>query len=507
MSIPPASCELSRLTIPSDSRYVGVAARYAAEVARLIGFDERIQDQISQGLQLALSALIQYSFEPEERAVLDVSCERIPAGLKIVLRDKGLPFGTMEPGQGDAGVPDSRILHLRDHFDEIFFNNLGPEGKEVILIKHLRDNALADYEAACRLEPPNPAEASRPISQAAAGCTVRPMEPSEALEVSKTVYRTYGYSYAHDYIYYPEKIIALNASGEIHSALAVTEANEIAGHCALSRWSDNPLIAEMGQGVVVPKLRSQGCFAKLTEYLIGTARSMGFAGIFGAAVTVHPFSQKTALQQGLRDCALFLCLVPPTVDFKGLKTEPPARGSMLVQFKYLGKPQAAKVYAPAQHADMLRAIYANLDAASIPQICTPPADVTNEGESEYKINLIRSLNFARIRVDRYGRNIVADIRLKLRALCLQRWDVIHLVLHLSDPMTAPLCRRFEELGFFFAGILPLGLASGDALILQYLNTFSVGYSTIRTASRFASDLVAYVKARDPNPAAIETGLA
>ena len=501
MSIPPASCEFSILTIPGDSRYAGVAARYAVEVARLVGFDDRARDQIFQGLQLVLPALMTYSFEPGERAAIDVSCERIPAGLKIVLRDKGLPFGDME---GAAGVPDSRVLALRDHFDEILFNNLGPGGKEVVLIKHLRDDSLSDYEAACRLQPPDPAEASRPIPQAAAGCTVRPMEPSEALEVAKTVYRTYGYSYAHDYIYYPEKIVALNASGEVHSALAVTEANEIAGHGALSRWRDNPLIAELGQGVVVPKLRSRGCFAKLTEYLIGTARSRGFAGIFGAAVTVHPFSQKTALQQGLKDCALFLCLVPPTVDFKGLKTVPPARGSMLVQFKYLGEPPAAKVYAPAQHADMLRAIYANLDATSIPQICTTSADVTDEGESVYKINLIRSLNFARIRLDRYGQDIVADIRLKLRELCLQRWDVIHLVMPLSDPKTAHLCGRFEELGFFFAGILPLGLASGDSLILQYLNTFSACYGAIQTASRFASDLVAYVQARDPNPpAAIE----
>ncbi|HSM89506.1 MAG TPA: hypothetical protein VLT56_05745, partial [Desulfobacterales bacterium] len=158
MSIAPAACEFSRLTIPSDSRFAGVAARYAAEVARLIGFDDRIQDQISQGLQLVLPALMQYSFEPGERAALDVSCERIPAGLKIVLRDKGLPFGNME---GAAGVPDSRILSLRDHFDEILFNNLGPEGKEVVLIKHLRDDALSDHEAACRLQPPDPEEASR----------------------------------------------------------------------------------------------------------------------------------------------------------------------------------------------------------------------------------------------------------------------------------------------------------------------------------------------------------
>jgi len=170
---------------------------------------------------------------------------------------------------------------------------------------------------------------------------------------------------------------------------------------------------------------------------------------------------------------------------------------MVVQFKHLHKPPATAVYAPPQHADMLRAIYTNLDAAAVPRILTSPENVAEESESVYTINLIRSLNFARIRVDRCGSDIVSDIRHKLRELCLQRWDVIHLILNLSDPQTPRFCRRFEELGFFFAGVLPLGLSSGDALILQYLNTHCVPYGAIQTASLFAADLVAYVKSCDP----------
>jgi len=491
VSIPPASCEFSRLTIPSNPLYAGAAARYAVEVARLIGFDDRVQEQIFHGLQAALSALMRYSFEPQERASLDVACERIPAGLKIAIRDKGLPIGGAGPLAAESAA-NNVVLSLRDCFDEIVFNNLGQEGKEVVLVKHLGDGSLAEYEAACRYESPQASE-TQPFPQAEPRCTVRPMQPADALEISKTVYRAYGYSYSHDYIYYPEKIIALNASGEVHSALAVTEQNEVVGHCALSLWRDNPRIAELGQGVVVPGYRSHGCFDRLTEYLIGAARARGLKGVFSEAVTVHPFSQKSALQHGLRDCALFLCLLSPSVNFKALAIAPAARGSMLVQFQYLDVPPARAIYAPPRHAEMLRAIYANLDPSAVPRIAALPGETAGEGEPAYTVNLIRSLSFARIRIDRYGPDIVDDIRIKLGELCLQRWDVIHLALNLSDPLTPRFCSRFEELGFFFAGILPLGLSSGDALILQYLNTAGADYSAIRTASPFAADLVAYVK--------------
>jgi serine/threonine-protein kinase RsbW len=500
---PSLPCSVSRLTIPGDPRYAEAASRYAETVARLAGFDAPAREEIVFGLQTALPALMRYSFEPgEPRGDLEVVCELVPAGLQIVLRDKGLPFGCSGPASPPAEcVPDGAILSLREHFDEIHFSNLGPEGKEIVLIKHRGDRALAEDEAACRLDPPDAAEAARPLPHTAHRCTIRSFGPADAVEISKTVYRTYGYSYSHDYVYYPEKIIALNASGEVQSALAVSEQNAIVGHCALSLWGDNPQIGELGQGVVVPDYRSQGCFAQLTEHLIAAARQRGLKGVLSEAVTVHPFSQKTALQHGLRDCALFVGLVPPRVEFKGMGGGSSRKGSILVQFKHLEPPAPAAVYAPARHAGMLQAIYANLDPPAAPSFKGLPANADAEGEPAYTLRLLRSLNLARIRVDRCGPGILADIRLRLRELCLQRWDIIHLVLNLADPPTALFCERFEELGFFFAGVLPLGLSSGDALVLQYLNIPRVPYSAIRTASPFAADLAAYVQSCDPNPTA------
>lgn len=55
----------------------------------------------------------------------------------------------------------------------------------------------------------------------------------------------------------------------------------------------------------------------------------------------------------------------------------------------------------------------------------------------------------------------------------------------------------EALGYFFAGILPGGLADSDALILQYLNNIAVNYQKIQAVSEMGRELVAYVRQSNP----------
>jgi hypothetical protein len=72
-----------------------------------------------------------------------------------------------------------------------------------------------------------------------------------------------------------------------------------------------------------------------------------------------------------------------------------------------------------------------------------------------------------------------------------------LYLNLSDPQTAHHTEQFENIGFFFAGILPCTKV-GDALILQYLNNVPIDYEKIKTKSEKGSELLAYIKNLDPN---------
>jgi hypothetical protein len=67
------------------------------------------------------------------------------------------------------------------------------------------------------------------------------------------------------------------------------------------------------------------------------------------------------------------------------------------------------------------------------------------------------------------------------------------------------CQKFEELGFFFAGVLPRpakpvspkGMTGGDWLCLQYLNGARIDYDRLQIYSDFGQELVGYIRERDP----------
>jgi serine/threonine-protein kinase RsbW len=496
------------MQIPNDPKYATAAAAYVSEIARTIGMPKQDLAALEKGIIEAIRALIAYSFEAGERGILEIFCERIPQGFKVSLRDKGLPFGAIEAelsiteGQVDdiPGMAEP-IAHLKKYLDEIRMHNLGSEGKELVLIKHLKNKNITDYYAACDLEPyePSPSKPPAVLSADQLKCRVRRMKPDDAAEVSKTVYKTYGYTYPHDYVYYPDKIIALNESDRLFSVVAVAGDNEIAGYSVFRIWQENPQIIEMAQGVVKPEFRSLGCFGNMTRYLLDQARSRGIKGAFGEAVTNHTVSQHTVHGFGFKDIGLRLGLIPANMLFKGMNGKIPYRGSMLVEFLYLQRPpHTLKIYAPRHHRDMIAALYEELGVRPQTNKALPakmqPADAT----SIVKIKQITSMNYARMIIERYGRNIVGEIKRKVTEICLQKTDVINLYLNLSDPLTGTYTPQLEDLGFFFSGILPGGFKSGDALILQFLNNVPIECDAIQVESAIAKKLVAYVRKQDPN---------
>ncbi|MEW6668160.1 MAG: GNAT family N-acetyltransferase [Thermodesulfobacteriota bacterium] len=493
----------SEIRIPNDRASGKAAARYVVEAARMMGFQDQDLRSIEQGVVSALTALIDYSFEPGEDAGLVIACGPGPDGLNVIVKDKGLPFGAAETSpSGEVcsveGGSDfcSRIYGLREYFDEIRLRNMGTEGKEVILTKRLKGMPL---EALTRAHGPEPSEDASPQFIPLSGkpnWTVRRLSASEAPEVAKLVYRAYGYTYGYPDVYYPERIAALNASGKIHSAVAVAENGEIAGYCALQVQEDNPRIAEIAQAVVDPRYRARGALRAMTAHLIGLAEKEGMYGVFTESVTEHLVSQGVAHRFGFKDCALLLGIVPRNTEFKGLGTLS-HRGSLLVQFRTLLRPPGAILYPPSHHREMIMDIYENLGVA--PEIKAGPSVATEGNDrSAFRVQAIGSLQLARLVVERAGSDLASRVKTELRGLSRQGFEIVHLHLNLCDPRTSHLAEAFEGLGFFFAGILPGGFPDGDALILQFLDRVTIPYDSIRVESDVAREMLAYINTHDPN---------
>lgn len=485
-----ASCEFSKLTIPNDRQYVKIAVNYVAEIAKKFGFDDKDTADVCAALTEAAKDIIEDAFGPHERTSFDISCERVPLGLKVVIRDMGLPFDPKQSSKRGLGKFAARSL-----VDEFSFNNLGEMGKETILVKYLRNRDITDYFEACNLEPYAPPSAAGPSVPEAVEFIVRHMLPDEAIEVSRAVYRAYGYTYALPHVYYPERIMELNASGHMYSAVAVTRDGDFAGHCALFKWHSDDPVADLGLGVVKPEYRSRGVFNLLTGHLIAKARSENLAGISGQAVTNHTYSQRVGHRCGLRDCAIALAVLPETEIFMGITEKLTQRISVVAHFLYLSKPQREVIFPPSHHKAIIKKLYENLGFE--PEMAALEESPILEGQSAITTETGFPPGCARIEVKQFGENVVSEVKSRLKDLCLKRFDVIQLLLNLRDPQTSAYVEHFERLGFFFAGIRPGG-RRGDDLILQYLNNVPLDYDNIKIESQLGRDLLEYIKALDPN---------
>ena len=492
--------EVVKLTLPNELSYLPVAQAVVREAARRCGFDEAALAEIEVGVEEAVSNVMKHAYDSEENPTFEIVCERIPGGIQIVLHEKGIPFDPRriphyEPAQ--MGLDSSSAgmgFHLmKSMMDDVQLVNLGPAGKETRLIKRLKGEAGLGAESA-----PAPAAALEPeIIKEKLDYDVRLMGEDEAIEVSKCAFKSHGYSFFDDHIYYPERLVALNQSGEMISAVAVTKENVFMGHAALLYHHPEDRLPELTFVFVNVEYRGQGVFNRLNDFLMRTPKRREFAGIYAYAVANHVFTQKAMARYGINDCGILLATSPRSWKFKGIPGDPTQRISVILAYKYLENPKPLKLYAPPQHREMIARLYQNLGATHDWATAPVPPPALLDAASEILADVSDSESCAEIFVKRYGQNVIREIRHLLRDYCLRQTACINLFLNLEDPATQTLTAEFEKLGFFFSGVLPCARI-GDTLILQYLNNVDLAYEKIAVSSDMARELLGYIRAHDPN---------
>ncbi len=333
-------CEISTLTIPARLPYADAASAYVVAVAGHFGFAAHQSRQLGRALLITLKDLLQHAFEPNEPQELQISCQRLAIGLKIIIKEKGLPLAPAELASLAADRRTCPLINfgshlacVRDLWDEASFHNLGRAGAEVHLIKYFEGSRSLRETEVCPVTPttlpPGPPPGKPETFK------LRPFTPADAQAIIRLLYRTYGYSYPFEHLYYPERLIQLNAEGSLRSLVAVSSRDELAGHVALFFSKEPAALAEIGAAVVHPDFRGHGCLRQLLEFALAEARRFQLPALFGRPVTNHTYSQKVAESLSFTPCGLLLGLGPAFMSFKKIHEDLTQRESMVLMYRSL----------------------------------------------------------------------------------------------------------------------------------------------------------------------------
>ena len=490
------------LTVPNHLSYLPMAQGFVREYASGAGFAPLDQRRLDLLMEEAVTNVVHGAFAEDERASFDIICERVPAGVQITVHDEGMPYDPSLTPEYDPSADLDRqtgaglgSFLMQQIADRVEFHNLGSRGKETVFVKYLASESVTSAPPAeeAPLEEPEPVpEAERVELEFGA------LRPAQAIEVCRCIYDAYRYTYVNEHMYYPDRVVALNQSGDMISAVASTRAGEVAGHAALVFPEETRDVDDLAIVATKAKFRGQSIARRLGEYRSQEALARGLAGMVIEEVTVHTFTQKFCHRLGFADCAFLLAYSPATMAFTGITGESAARRSVIVGFKYLRPPSPAPVHAPARHRDMIARIYESLGApvtfadagAAVVVGVAPEASVLHVA-----VNTSRSV--ATIRMPVYGRDLERRLHDEMYRLRREDVKVMDVFLNLSSPGSDIVATSLEDAGFVFTGLIPGG-SSGDWLVLQYFHGVVVDYDSIQVEDGFTRELLAYIRAHDPH---------
>ncbi|MDP3972307.1 MAG: GNAT family N-acetyltransferase [Candidatus Nanopelagicales bacterium] len=467
-----------------------IASAAVGEAAMVLGVSPADCAQLRCVTQELAAAVVANAFEPGDEVALDVLVQRQPGGVSVVLSDQGAPSYLTRTS---AHPPRLAELIRLGFADELDFSSHGRAGNNAKLFKKLRYRDLRDD---IDLDEPG-GEGETPLDGSIPEIETRELRPSDTLEVARLFHRCYGYSaYWFEIVYEPERLAEFIAAGRHRGTVALVN-GRIVGHMATTVDRPDSVVGLVGMLVVDPAYRKFKVAGQLTLAHAMRLIEQGFIGQYSSAVTVHTASQKIALKFGGHEVALLVADVQPNVEFKEIDGADASQGGLRSAsvwfYNGVGKDIERRVFVPQVYRDITESLYANAELPRTlqPPIQRPPEDVPET--SRLDLQLRHEAGIALIKPVEYGRDFVSALQHQLNQLCLNRFDVIRLILPMADPLTSYYGVGLQELGFFYCGVFP-EIDNGDALVLQYLNNVEVDPRKFLLVSEFGHQLRDFVLA-------------
>lgn len=476
---------LARLSIRANESFLQTAADMVTDMARTCGLKEKSINRLNKIVLEVIRNVIKFGYAGDSDQFIDVVIEKRSHSLVVAIEDQGLPFDYQVLESGE----DSRFSQIlsRGYADAVHFISLGKNGNRVELVRNFPVKDIRD-EADTQPIQDGQEQETAPEDEPLA---IRIMSPEESRQLSQVVYRCYDYSYACEFVYFPEKVASRIRSGLMISCAAFNPADEIVGHLALSFHRRDASVAESGQAVVDPRYRGHGIFKTLKQFLRDFAEQRKMAGIYSEAVTVHPYSQKGNLALGAHEVGFLLGYSPGKVSFRSIKEEEnPRRQSIAFMYLPVQDSNSRQVFPPMEYGLMLERIYQN---AGLNRKISPPAIHPEKlpASGSFHLSLRTDHNQAVFTILQIGRDTPKLINTRRRRLNKAGIICTYVDLPLEQKGNAWLGSQLRGQGFFFGTLIP-EYEAGDVLRLQHLNNVEIRSDDIHTASDFGKQLLDFI---------------
>jgi serine/threonine-protein kinase RsbW len=478
--------QISRISLTAEREYLGAVLAFLREAAGRLGLPAPDVAGLEHAVEEVCANVLEQGFGPGQAASFDVVLLRRPGHVVVAVEDQGLPFDFMslEAGAGSRLAAPS----LSRFADAVRFMNLGIRGNRVEIVKRLPFEHIEAYIAGGKAAPVAPAA----TETSTAPVTLRLMTPDDAIAVARCTYAVYGYTLPDDYLYFPDRMREMLDGGLLEVCIGATPDGEVVSYLTCEVEHSGAPVGYMEEGLVDPRFRHHGLLEQMLKFIQRRAADRGMLGLYGEAVTVHPYSQKSNLALGFAEMGVQLADEAPTVVFKQMAdAESKTRTATILNFLKTNEGPRRAVYAPPHHRAMIERLYAHgALRRDLKDDAVAPGSTPASG-AQVRVDAFPAWSEASIRVTAYGADLPNLVRARLRELCLRRIDWICLDLPLSHPGARQFCAPLEALGFFFAGIIP-DIADDDVLRLQYLNEVEAEVASAQIASDFGKELFAYV---------------
>lgn len=418
-----------------------------------------------------ITDIILFAYPHDSQASFDVEFRHSSRNVELVVSEVGEPFDPDRHRYNPQGALfndnfEGAGFRLMNAFcDEFVFINKGKEGKEFRLTKQVDGQVrpideLLEQPALKQVRLDRKAQDRPP--RKLEHYTVSQVQPADAEDISKVIYRTYNYTYSKEDMYYPKRIEQAVSGKERLGVIARSDEGEAIGYFAVLKKEDSN-IAEVGEAVVSPDFRRQGVMSRMMQQLIDMSRKKRLSALFGKAVTIHFVSQKVNARFGFRTTALMLAETTNVV-YKGFDETYPQPVSVVIDFLPINPAGSKAIYPPDRYKEILLGTYNLLGMVVKPK--QPAVHNTLAGKSDVHLNIDYARSTAQITVSKYGRDFRSVLTEMVRSLEKRDLNAVYLDLPLENPSTPEQFRHIGPLGFIYCGLAPLFYREADFLRLQ-----------------------------------------